>query len=243
MDDWIGRGRADITRCSNRTAPHPRLSRLCFPNFPPTLRLMGRHTHNMALLSLLVLNAARAHEHDEDLTEEAAHAAVDSILWIHIFLQAAVWGILFPIGMVLGLSRSRWHAPLQVCPRPRLPPSFTLSHLFIYRPAPYHDFTSANPLRTLFVDCRDRAHARRLHTRARARWPTISFDRPWQVCQYPPHTDCGAACAGSVPQAAHSRADTAPLGRAHTRCHRKVISSAGMGPDALWSNRVSRVLS
>lgn len=111
------------------TAPRPRLSRLCFPNFPPTLRLMGRHTHNMVLLSLLVLNAARAHEHDEDLTEEAAHAAVDSILWIHIFLQAAVWGILFPIGMVLGLSRSRWHVPLQVCLRPRLFPFLTSSSI------------------------------------------------------------------------------------------------------------------
>ncbi|KAI0271119.1 hypothetical protein BGY98DRAFT_923067 [Russula aff. rugulosa BPL654] len=67
----------------------------------------------MLVLSLLALNAARAHEHDEELTEEAAHAAVDSILWMHIFLQAAVWGILFPIGMVFGLSRSRWHVPLQ----------------------------------------------------------------------------------------------------------------------------------
>ncbi|KAK2462757.1 hypothetical protein APHAL10511_005275 [Amanita phalloides] len=30
-----------------------------------------------------------------------------------MFLQASVWGILFPIGMVLGLARSRWHVPLQ----------------------------------------------------------------------------------------------------------------------------------
>jgi hypothetical protein len=92
---------------------------------------MGRRrTHSMVLLSLLAFNAARAHEHDEELTEEAAHAAIDSILWIHIFLQAAVWGILFPTGMVLGLSRSRWHVPLQVCPRPRLPPSFHLTSPF-----------------------------------------------------------------------------------------------------------------
>jgi hypothetical protein len=138
------------------TAPHPRPSSL----FPRTfrLRLMGwRHIHSMLSLSLLALNAARAHEHDEELTEEAAHAAIDSILWIHIFLQAAVWGILFPIGMVFGLSRSRWHVPLQVCPRPRLPQSLRpfillpLSHLFIYlivpRPAPDHGFTLAIPLR------------------------------------------------------------------------------------------------
>jgi hypothetical protein len=209
---------------------------------------MGWHTHSMALLSLLVLNAARAHEHDEELTEEAAHAAIDSILWIHIFLQAAVWGILFPIGMVFGLSRSRWHVPLQVCPRPRLTPSLPLSHLFLSLSCcsstdslPRFYIGEYSPL--LIVGCRDRAHARRLHTRARARWPTIFFERAWQVRQYPPHTDCGAARAGSVPQAAHPRADAAPPGCARTRCHWNVISGAGMGPDSLWCNRVPRVLS
>lgn len=54
-----------------------------------------------------------AHEHHEDLSEEELNAPVDAILWIHMFLQAAVWGLLFPIGMVLGMSRSRWHVPLQ----------------------------------------------------------------------------------------------------------------------------------
>ncbi|TFY82125.1 hypothetical protein EWM64_g1890 [Hericium alpestre] len=54
-----------------------------------------------------------AHSHHEQLSEEARNAPVDAVLWIHMFLQAAVWGVLFPIGMVLGLSRSRWHVPLQ----------------------------------------------------------------------------------------------------------------------------------
>jgi len=74
---------------------------------------MGRHTHHLLLLFFLILHAARAHEHHDELTEEEANAPVDSILWIHIFLQATVWGILFPVGMVFGLSRSRWHVPLQ----------------------------------------------------------------------------------------------------------------------------------
>lgn len=70
---------------------------------------------SLLLLSLLAaLPAVNAHEHPDELTEEMANAPVDTILWIHIFLQASVWGILFPIGMVLGLSRSRWHVPLQV---------------------------------------------------------------------------------------------------------------------------------
>ncbi|KAF8238149.1 hypothetical protein L208DRAFT_1388136 [Tricholoma matsutake] len=64
-------------------------------------------------LASLCLQVAVAHKHHDQLTEEEANGPVDAILWIHIFLQAAVWGILFPIGMVLGLSRSRWHVPLQ----------------------------------------------------------------------------------------------------------------------------------
>lgn len=55
-----------------------------------------------------------AHEHHAELTEEQLHAPVDPILWIHITLQAIVWGVIFPIGMVLGLTRSRWHVPVQV---------------------------------------------------------------------------------------------------------------------------------
>lgn len=37
----------------------------------------------------------------------------DSILWIHILIQALAWGILFPTGMVLGIIRSKWHVPVQ----------------------------------------------------------------------------------------------------------------------------------
>ena len=66
------------------------------------------------LLLCLAVTPALAHEHDEDISEEELNAPVDAVLWIHMFLQATVWGILFPTGMVLGLSRSRWHVPLQV---------------------------------------------------------------------------------------------------------------------------------
>lgn len=55
-----------------------------------------------------------AHKHHDQLSEEQANAPVDAILWIHMTLQAGVWGILFPVGMILGLSMSRWHVPLQV---------------------------------------------------------------------------------------------------------------------------------
>ncbi|KAJ4489069.1 hypothetical protein C8R41DRAFT_954626 [Lentinula lateritia] len=71
------------------------------------------------VLGLLVLmtpwlsTMAAAHSHANELNEENASKAVDSILWIHIFLQALIWGVLFPAGMVFGIAKSRWHVPLQ----------------------------------------------------------------------------------------------------------------------------------
>ncbi|KAJ7886002.1 hypothetical protein B0H13DRAFT_2044511 [Mycena leptocephala] len=71
-------------------------------------------TFAYALIFLLAsVDLARGHEHHDELTEAEANKPTDTILWIHIFLQAAVWGVLFPIGMVLGITRSRWHVPLQ----------------------------------------------------------------------------------------------------------------------------------
>jgi len=114
--------------------------------------VMGRHTHHLLLLFFLILHTARAHEHHDELTEEEANAPVDSILWIHIFLQATVWGILFPVGMVFGLSRSRWHVPLQVRPAhlplhhfpsstlPALPFQFRLPEVIPYHLAPRVSF-------------------------------------------------------------------------------------------------------
>ena len=99
-----------------------------------TMMSRRRRTHRLLFMLLLSLNAVRAHKHNGTLSEEEANAPIDSILWIHIFLQAAVWGVLFPIGMVLGLSRSRWHVPLQVRPRsPRLSP-LPLHSIYSYRP-------------------------------------------------------------------------------------------------------------
>ncbi|EJF64448.1 hypothetical protein DICSQDRAFT_153454 [Dichomitus squalens LYAD-421 SS1] len=66
------------------------------------------------VLSLLFLaTSVLSHEHHNELSEEERNAPIDTVLWLHIFLQAAVWGVIFPTGMVLGLSRSRWHVPLQ----------------------------------------------------------------------------------------------------------------------------------
>lgn len=70
--------------------------------------------NHTVLLLLLLTTLSAAHKHHDQLSEEQSKAPTDAILWIHIFLQATVWGILFPVGMVLGITRSRWHVPLQV---------------------------------------------------------------------------------------------------------------------------------
>ena len=67
---------------------------------------------SISLLSLVAITFA--HEGHHELSEEEQNAPVDVILWMHMVLQMLVWGVLFPVGMVLGMSRSRWHVPLQV---------------------------------------------------------------------------------------------------------------------------------
>ncbi|KAI9570866.1 hypothetical protein HD554DRAFT_278206 [Boletus coccyginus] len=76
--------------------------------------MMATKIH-LPLSILLIVQSipAHAHEHHDDVSEEQLHAPLDAILFLHMGLQALVWGVLFPIGMVLGLSRSRWHVPLQ----------------------------------------------------------------------------------------------------------------------------------
>jgi len=199
---------------------------------------MTRHTHHLLLPFFLFLYAVRAHEHEGELSEEAATTAIDSILWLHIFIQVGVWGVLFPIGMVFGISRSRWHAPLQVSPTP-------FSSPFPSRPTRfYHDGPSSGPNRSHSpIGCRHRAHARWFHTRARAWGSGISPERAQCLCERPPRANFRSARAGCVSQAAHPRADTAALGRARARGRRKVIPGAWMDPDAIWRDRVPRVLS
>ncbi|KAI3328837.1 hypothetical protein F4824DRAFT_482354 [Ustulina deusta] len=69
------------------------------------------------LVSAAVLPMALAHDHDSSHIEDGMAISVDPIdttLWIHIFVQMAAWGVIFPVGMVLGIVKSRWHVPLQV---------------------------------------------------------------------------------------------------------------------------------
>ncbi|KAF9519994.1 hypothetical protein BS47DRAFT_1374864 [Hydnum rufescens UP504] len=71
---------------------------------------------DLVLLALSLVGVALGHTHNETEADtlENIQTPVDSILWLHIILQILTWGFLFPLGMVLGLSRSRWHVPMQV---------------------------------------------------------------------------------------------------------------------------------
>ncbi|BGP16426.1 hypothetical protein JCM10213_004018 [Rhodosporidiobolus nylandii] len=73
----------------------------------------------VAILVLLALaGSASAHEHHEEEVGPYEHnftneEPMDSVLKWHIGIQILCWGILFPAGMVLGITRSRFHVPLQ----------------------------------------------------------------------------------------------------------------------------------
>ncbi|KAK1761965.1 protein YTP1 [Phialemonium atrogriseum] len=71
----------------------------------------------VVIVAAAFLPVALAHDHGTENIEEGATVSADPIdatLWAHIFIQALAFGILYPIGMVLGMIKSRWHVPLQV---------------------------------------------------------------------------------------------------------------------------------
>ncbi|KAK5636052.1 hypothetical protein RRF57_011765 [Xylaria bambusicola] len=74
-----------------------------------------------SLSTIFLVSAAlpmvSAHDHDSSHIEDGMAIStepIDTTLWIHIFIQMAAWGVIFPVGMVLGIVKSRWHVPLQV---------------------------------------------------------------------------------------------------------------------------------
>ncbi|OAV99058.1 hypothetical protein PTTG_02404 [Puccinia triticina 1-1 BBBD Race 1] len=60
-----------------------------------------------------------------------------ALVVVHIFLQLLTWGFLLPIGVILGLARSRLHAPVQAIAGLLLSlPATTLPHLAARHPYP-----------------------------------------------------------------------------------------------------------
>lgn len=67
----------------------------------------------ITLLSIVTLAAAHAgHGHAAE-GSEMNKMPLDWIIILHIVTQVLVWLVVFPVGMILGSSRSRWHVPIQ----------------------------------------------------------------------------------------------------------------------------------
>lgn len=69
------------------------------------------------LLSSIALcfTAVVAHgDHAHKPTQQETRAPVDARLWLHIGMEATAWAVLFPLAMVLGLVRHRFHVPLSI---------------------------------------------------------------------------------------------------------------------------------
>ncbi|GFF21976.1 protein YTP1 [Aspergillus udagawae] len=78
--------------------------------------MMGILDLRRVLVALLLASSVVAHGGHESVPEGAAVSKdpIDSTLWIHMILMGFTFGIIFPLGMVLGIVRSRWHVPLQI---------------------------------------------------------------------------------------------------------------------------------
>lgn len=84
---------------------------------PTTRRGAAKFLLPAVLISLASSSFVAAHEHHEDGIPEGSVISpdpLDNILWIHIFTMIVSFGIIFPLGMVLGIVRSKWHVPVQV---------------------------------------------------------------------------------------------------------------------------------
>ena len=79
---------------------------------------MARFTRlSVSISALFFATIAQAHGGHHDNIPEGSIISpdpIDAILWTHILLMILAFGIIFPIGIVLGIVHSRWHVPLQI---------------------------------------------------------------------------------------------------------------------------------
>lgn len=86
----------------------------------------------LALICLSLSPLVSAHGgHADKIPENAAVSPdpIDARLWLHILLMILVFGILYPLGMVLGLVRSKWHVPTQLAATAVFVPAYFLGHM------------------------------------------------------------------------------------------------------------------
>lgn len=166
-----------------------------------------------------------AHKHHDALSEEQANAPVDAILWIHIFLQAIVWGFLFPIGMVLGLSRSKWHVPLQV------------------RPLVLNFGSQVSLITMAHSELWICLHYWRLYPRTFTQGSLIPRGTSRDHGQHHVHPYHPPVDSRNLPQTSHTRADSTAVCCHRAWCRWKDVSRPRLGTDAFRSDHVPRLLS
>lgn len=71
------------------------------------------------------------HEHHAEMPqgEHTTADPIDGILWAHILIMGLAFGIVFPVGLVLGLTRNRWHVSTQTLGGLLAILGFVLGHL------------------------------------------------------------------------------------------------------------------
>lgn len=92
---------------------------------------MRSSTSLLALLFLLYTVPVVAHGGHSKVPEGEATSdePIDLRLWLHILIMTLTFGLLFPLGMVLGLVRSRWHVPCQTLATVLFVPAYFLGHM------------------------------------------------------------------------------------------------------------------
>ncbi|KAJ2855882.1 hypothetical protein FB639_006178, partial [Coemansia asiatica] len=74
------------------------------------------NTRQLAILAaaaLLGLSVVSAHDHHGANMNFDAGEPIGAVLKLHILLMAVAFGVLFPVGLVLGLRKNKWHVPVQ----------------------------------------------------------------------------------------------------------------------------------
>lgn len=88
--------------------------------------ILSKSIFSFIVLTLLSKKAyARPHE---VLNVGATNDPIDGTLWAHITFMSLAFGIIIPLGMVLGLSKSRWHIPVQLVGVALVVIGFVLGH-------------------------------------------------------------------------------------------------------------------
>ncbi|KAG5975440.1 hypothetical protein E4U55_007678 [Claviceps digitariae] len=112
---------------------------------------------SLFLFAATLATMADGHEHHGDSKipegQTISLEPLDTILWIHIFINMFAYGVIFPIGMVLGMTKSRWHVPTQVFGSALALLGFFLGHAHGGREFTSHNIHSifANILQLLLI--------------------------------------------------------------------------------------------